>query len=117
MSADQHTRCLRCGRNLRSAASVKASYGPVCRMRIRAAATAKAVAGFTAAQVDKARELISDGGLVPASRPGVFRAVSSTGDATYLTHSAGCNCPGGLRGRSTCYHSLAARLVLAGRAA
>jgi hypothetical protein len=86
-------------------------------MRIRAAAMAKAVAGFTAAQVEKARELISDGGLVPASRPGVFRAVSSTGDATYLTASTGqCNCPSGLRGRG-CYHGLAARIVSAGRAA
>ncbi len=110
------SRCLRCGRALRSVKSLAASYGPVCRARIRAAALAAAVADFTAAQVTKARELISDGGLVPTRRPGVFRAVSSDGTASYLTHSAACNCPAGLRGRS-CYHSLSVRIVSAGRAA
>ncbi|MGH3126089.1 MAG: hypothetical protein ACRDND_34365, partial [Streptosporangiaceae bacterium] len=76
------------------------------------------VKGFTSAQVDKARELIADGGLVPTARPGVFRAVSSRGDIAYLTHSAACNCPAGLRSRSSCYHTLAVRIVLAaGKAA
>jgi hypothetical protein len=82
---------------------------------MRAAAFAEAVKNFTAAQADKARELIADGGLVPTSRPGVFRAVSSRGDGTYLVHVKGhCGCPHGLR-RMTgklCYHVLAARLVL-----
>ena len=108
----QPAKCLRCGHAIRSAKSVAAGYGPVCRARVRVAAINEAVKGFAAAQVDKARELIADGGLVPTSRPGVFRAVSTSGTDTYLTHSAACNCPAGLRGRQ-CYHVAAARLAVA----
>jgi hypothetical protein len=105
----EHNRCLRCGRILR----VSVGYGPVCRAKIRLAMINEAVKGFAAAAVDKARELIADGGLVPTSRPGVFRSVSSKGDGTtYLTHSAACNCPAGLRGRQ-CYHLAAARILTA----
>jgi hypothetical protein len=118
-NTDAHTTsCLRCGRVLRSQKSRAAGYGAWCAAKIRAAALAEAVRGFTAAQIDKARELITDGGLIPTSRPGVFRAVSSKGDASYLAHSAACSCPGGLRSRSACYHSLAVRVVMAsGKAA
>lgn len=119
-TAPHTTRCLRpgCGRKLTSAKSVAAGYGPVCRARIRAAALAEAVKGFASTQVDKARELIADGGLIPTSRPGVFRAVSSRGDGSYLTHPATCACAAAKRGRATpCYHSLAAKIVLAGKAA
>lgn len=115
----QPTRCLRpgCGRVLRAPASVKAGYGPVCRAKIRAAALAEALRDFTAAQIEKARELIEMGGLVPV-RPGIFRTVSSQGDETYLTAATGqCNCPAGLRGRR-CYHGAAARtLAASGKAA
>ncbi len=58
-------RCLRCGRALSATASVRTGYGPGCRARIRAAAVADALRDFTAAQVDKARELIADGAIVP----------------------------------------------------
>lgn len=110
------SKCLRCGHKLRSAPSIAAKYGPVCRAKIRLAAITEAVKGFAAAQVDKARELIADGGLIPTSRPGVFRAVSSKGDGTtYLTAANTCGCPSGLRRLTacTCYHSLAARIFLA----
>ena len=115
MTNHDHTaRCLRCGRALRAASSVAAGYGRWCRARIRAAQLAEILKGFTAAQVEKARELIADGGLVPTSRPGVFRAVSSDGERAYLAHSATCNCPWGLRGKAkACAHSLAVRIVLA----
>lgn len=104
-------RCLRCGRKLTAARSVSEGYGRGCRARIRAAAIAQAVKDFTATQVEKARELIADGGLVPTKRPGVYRAVSSKGDGTYLVHVSGnCACPGGLRGRA-CYHGIAARIL------
>lgn len=111
-AASGTARCLRCGRALRAARSIRASYGPVCRARILAARLTEALRDFTAAQIGKARELIADGGLVPSGRPGVFRAVSSRGDESYLAHSATCNCPGALRGRR-CYHSLAVRIVTA----
>jgi hypothetical protein len=108
--------CLRCGRTLRSAKSVSRSYGAWCAAKIRAAAIAEAVRGFAAAQVEKARELIELGGLVPL-RGRVFRTIGSDGTTAYLTASTGhCNCPAGLRGRA-CYHGLAARMVSAGKVA
>jgi hypothetical protein len=123
MQTTEHTaKCLRCGRVRRfrsaEAAAKAAPTGRVCAMRIRLAAMTEAVKGFASAQVDKARELIADGGLVPTGRPGVFRAVSSRGDGSYLTHPATCSCAAAKRGKATpCYHSLAARIVLAGKAA
>jgi hypothetical protein len=113
-SPDQQVhRCLRprCGRVIRSARSVALGYGPVCARAIRKAALDEARADFTPEQQDKAAELIRDGGIVPTPRDGVFQAVSSKGDATYLVHSAACNCPGGLRAKRPCYHSLAARIL------
>jgi hypothetical protein len=111
-------KCLRCGHRIRSAASLAAKYGPVCRAKIRLAAINEAICGFAQAQIDKARELIADGGLVPTGRKGVFRAVSSKGDGTaYLVHAAVCACPAGVRGRA-CYHLAAARILTAtGKAA
>ena len=87
-------------------------YGPRCAAKIRKAAINAAFAGFTPEQQAKAAELIRDGGLVPTSRPGVYRTVSSRGDVTYLTHSAACNCPAGLHDR-LCYHVAAARALTA----
>jgi hypothetical protein len=110
----QDARCLRCGRQLRAARSVEAGYGRHCKAKIRAAAQAAAIADFTAAQVEKARELISDGGLVPTNRAGVYRAVSSRGDVTYLVTAEGqCNCTWALRsGRGAgCYHVAGARIL------
>ena len=72
-----------------------------CKAKIRAAALAQAHKGFAAVQTDKARELIDLDGLVPTARPGVFRAVSSKGDRSYLTRPATCGCPAGRRGKAT----------------
>jgi len=85
-------------------------------MRVRLAAMTEAVKGFAQAQVEKARELISDGGIVATKRPGVFRAVSSNGTDQYLVHSAVCSCPAGLRS-VRCYHRAAASILLAAKAA
>lgn len=116
---NHQARCLRCGRVLRAASSVAAGAGRWCRAKIRAAAVAELLKGFTAAQVEKARDLIADGGLVPTRHRGVFEAVSSDGARTYKAHSATCTCPWGLRGKAkACAHSLAVRIVLAsGKAA
>lgn len=111
------TKCLRCHRVLRCEASKRAGYGKWCRARIRAAAIAGVVKGFKDAQVEKARELITDGGLVLLRR-GIFRSVSSDGERTYLTAATGqCNCAAGLRGRYRCFHGLAAMIVTASKAA
>jgi hypothetical protein len=100
------TRCLRCGRRLTKGGV----YGPKCAAKIRAAAIAEIKADFSTDQQAKADELVRDGGLVPTNREGVFRSVSSKGDAVYLTHSQACNCYAGLKGRR-CYHLLAARIL------
>jgi hypothetical protein len=102
------TRCLRCHRRL----TRSQGYGPVCRARIRAAAQTAPLTDFTSAQVEKARELISDGGLVPTSRAGVYRSVSSDGVTVYLTHFASCTCRAGLRS-IRCYHVAGARILSA----
>lgn len=66
---------------------------------------------YKAEQVDKARELISDGGLIPFRGP-VFLAVSSRGDTTYTAASDACTCPAGMRG-VRCYHTAAVRIAVA----
>jgi hypothetical protein len=104
-------KCLRCGRTLRATSSITAGYGRICRARIRAAAITEAVKDFTAAQVDKARELLADGGLVPV-RNGIWQAMSSDGQTRYLVSTAADNCPAGLYGRR-CYHIAAARMITA----
>jgi hypothetical protein len=109
-AAAAQARCLRCGRKLTAAKSVADKYGRGCLAKIREAALAEVRADFSAEQQVAADELIRDGGLVPTNREGVFRAVSSKGDAFYLTHSQACNCFAGLKGRR-CYHLLAARIL------
>jgi hypothetical protein len=115
-----HTaKCLKCGRTryFRSAESVrKASpYGRTCRARIRAAAIAEAVRDFALKQIEKARELLADGGLVPM-REGIWQAIGSDGITRYLVARETCNCPAGLNGRR-CYHVAAARMVATGKVA
>ena len=101
-------KCLRCGHKL----TVSRNYGPVCRAKIRLAMINDAIRGFAQAQIEKAREAIELGAFIPTGRKGVYRAVSSNGTDTYLTHSAACNCPAGLQGRQ-CYHLAAARILVA----
>lgn len=105
-TTEHENRCLRCGRKL----TASTGYGPKCAAKIRRAALDEARADFTADQQAKAAELIRDGGMVPHPHAGVFTAVSSKGDATYLAHPAACTCPAGIKGRR-CYHLLAARVL------
>ena len=109
-------KCLRCGRTLRAAQSVAEGYGRGCKARIRAAALAAALRDFTTAQIDKARELIADGGMVPAGFARVWRTVSTDGSAYYLSAPETCNCRGALYGRR-CYHSAAATILATTRKA
>jgi hypothetical protein len=107
----QHeVRCLRCRRVLKSARSVAERYGKGCAAKIRQAALDEARRDFTEDQQSKAAELIRDGGMVPHPHKGVFTAVSSKGDVTYLAHRAACTCPAGIKSRR-CYHVLAARVL------
>jgi Family of unknown function (DUF6011) len=115
----QQARCLRpgCGRRLTAVASIARGYGRHCAAKIRKAAAEAVAADFKPEQFAKALELISDGGLVAHPHAGVYRAVSSRGDVTYLTSPHGCNCPAGLRSRSACYHQAAARVLEATKTA
>lgn len=105
----QHTNCLRCGRTLRTTKSKALGYGPKCAAKVRHSAVD--LTDYKAHQVASARELIEDGAIIPL-RSVVFIAVSTDGTETYKTAPTACSCPAGLKG-SRCYHSLAARLLLA----
>ena len=104
-----HTNCLRCGRKLTSAKSQSAGYGAKCAAKVRH--TAADLSDYKPHQIDSARELITDGAIVPL-RSVVFIAVSTDGTETYRTAPTACTCKAGLKG-SRCYHQLAARLLLA----
>ncbi|MFD1547737.1 helix-turn-helix domain-containing protein [Nonomuraea guangzhouensis] len=69
---------------------------------------------FKPVQVDKARELIEQGGIVPTSRTALFLAVSTDGSANYLVDQAehSCTCKAGARG-IPCYHLAAADIIVA----
>ncbi|MER7131234.1 helix-turn-helix domain-containing protein [Streptosporangium saharense] len=71
------------------------------------------VTDFKPAAIDKARELIEQGGILPTRRPGIYTAVSSDGTTTYLVHRSACSCPAGARGRFRCYHRAAVAILQA----
>jgi len=75
------------------------------------------ITDFKPAAIDKARELIAAGGILPTSRPGIYTAVSSDGAVTYLVHRCGCSCPAGARGKHLCYHRAAVAILTATRRA
>ncbi|NUP52331.1 MAG: hypothetical protein HOW97_34170 [Catenulispora sp.] len=110
MTATQQTRCRHCGRTLRSLKSVAAGVGPTCARKIRKATAAQAVAHKPQA-IEKAVELIEQGGILPLRGRRVFAVVSSDGTRTYKTAAQGCTCPAGLKGRHVCYHRVAAEIL------
>ncbi|MFC7591086.1 helix-turn-helix domain-containing protein [Nonomuraea antimicrobica] len=68
------------------------------------------LADFPSAAVGKARDLLELGGILATSRPGMYTAVSSSGDCTYLVHITNCTCPAGRKQRP-CYHRAAVALI------
>ena len=105
------TSCTRCGRKLTSAKSIAAGRGKGCAAKIAAATKTVDLDDFKPAQIESAKELIEDAAIVQIKR-NVFRAVSTDGTETYLSHPTNCTCAGGVRGRR-CYHMAAARMLLA----
>jgi hypothetical protein len=105
-------KCTRCGRTLRAAKSIAAGYGRGCQAKIRAAIKAKVVAEFKPATVEKAEQLIADGGIVAITTK-AFRVTSTDGTGRYLTAPQACNCKAGLRGIHPCYHRVAAAILAA----
>jgi hypothetical protein len=104
-----YTHCIRCGRHLTSTKSQATGYGPTCARKVRNATVD--LADYKAHQVASARELITDGAIIPL-RSVVFLTVSTDGTETYRSAPTGCTCPAGIKG-SRCYHQLAARMLLA----
>ena len=116
-TTEHENRCLRCGRKLRSARSIAASYGPGCAAKIRQAAREHALDGLNAKQAADATEIAADGGAVETNRKGVWQVTSGDGSQVYLTTADGhCNCKWGLRRASAdikvCKHVGAVRLVM-----
>lgn len=71
---------------------------------------------YKPAQLDKAAELIRDGGLLPTALVGRYTAVSSDGTVTYLVTVDTCTCQAGQHGRR-CYHQAAVAATEAARTA
>lgn len=106
------TRCTRCGRRLRNASPD--GYGPKCRRRVRKATRSTELDQYKPHLVEKAVELLEQGGLIPlrkSSKNVVFLAVSSDGTTAYRTARAACNCPAGLRALHMCKHRIAAHML------
>lgn len=112
MTTTKTATCTRCRATLRSAKSVARGMGAHCARRARQEA-AVAAAGFKSAAVEKARQLIADRGILPIRGRRVFQVIASNGVDRYLTAVNTCNCPAGLRGKHSCYHSAAAVMLAA----
>jgi hypothetical protein len=102
-------RCTGCNRVLRSAKSIAKKIGRTCERNARRAA---AVLGFKPAAIEKAKELIEQGGIIPLRARRVFQVVASNGIDTYKTAQHSCGCPAGLKSTKVdervCYHRIAA---------
>jgi excisionase family DNA binding protein len=68
---------------------------------------------YKPAQVERARELIAEGGIIPIRGRRIFLASSNKGDRKYLTAPQACNCAAGLKGRYPCFHRIAAVILAA----
>lgn len=110
-TTQQTATCLRCGRKLSAASSVKAGYGRHCAKKVREAAKAEVVAQYKPHQVAKAEELIEQGGIVAIRGRRVFQVVASDGASTYKTHRAACTCKAGIKAKHACYHRIAAHIL------
>jgi len=119
MTSTETRKCLGgCGRTLRSAEAVARGYGSRCWAKIRKAAKQADLSAWTPQQVEQARELIEDGGVVPSTRPDVFHTVSTDGTEVHRTAEHGCNCTNGLKTHQPrpCFHRCAVAIVLASQA-
>lgn len=100
--------CKSCGRKLTAAKSIERGRGERCHKLYLLAK-----AGFSAKQVEDARDLITDGGIQRSlRRRNLFTVVSSDGETTYLAARQGCTCPAGRKQRP-CLHRAAIALIAA----
>lgn len=122
-------RCIECGRIITSAASIARGRGKGCAAKVRRAAATATVEGFTPDQVDAARELVEDAGIMRLRR-NIYLTVSTDGERVHRTTATRCTCHAGVRAElppktdkngklkktSPCYHQLAVRMLLGGYA-
>lgn len=105
-----------CGRKLTDPRSIARGMGPVCARKARRAADVIDLSAFRDAKTAKSKavELVEQAGIIPASRPGLFLAVSSTGTDTYFIDAleGSCTCCG-FAHQGRCYHLVAAAILTA----
>lgn len=104
-------RCAKCGRRLRNTSPD--GYGPKCRAKVRKATRAPELGQYKPHLVERAIELIEQGGIVPlrkSSKNRVYLAVSSDGSSAYRTARVACTCPAGLKAVHVCKHRIAAHM-------
>lgn len=91
-------------------------YGARYASQVRGAvALAAAIAdrfGYSRDQIERAGQLLADGGVVPTPHSRVFRTVSSDGERRYFTTQEICTCPRGRHGQP-CYHRAAVEVLTA----
>jgi hypothetical protein len=118
------TKCLRCGRALRSLTSVARGYGPGCLRRIAAAQKTIAEEGdYTGDQLEKARVLVESNAVIPFGLPGQsprrgrYLVASYRAATTYLTDvTVGtCTCPQGIKALICCHLAAAGALYVPAR--
>ncbi|MFJ3249121.1 hypothetical protein [Streptomyces sp. NPDC086782] len=112
MDAEPDIRCTKCGRRLRNESPD--GLGPKCRRKVRRAGRSEELTQYKTHLVDKAVELLEQGGMVPlrdTRKNQVYLAVSSDGTTTYKTARAACTCPAGLRATYMCAHRIAAHVL------
>ncbi|MET9321954.1 hypothetical protein ABZX75_17430 [Streptomyces sp. NPDC003038] len=111
-TTEPEIRCTKCGRRLRN--DSPDGLGPKCRRKVRKAARSNELDQYKPHLVEKAAELLEQGGMVPLRDTGknaVYLAVSSDGLEVYRTARAACTCPAGLRATYMCAHRIAAHVL------
>ena len=107
-----NVRCIECGRTLTSPTSIARGRGKGCAAKVRRTMATATTDGFTTKQVDAARELIEDAGVVRL-RGHIYLTVSTNGERVHRTTATRCTCNAGIKEKA-CYHQLAVRMRLGG---
>jgi hypothetical protein len=110
-ASTENAKCHRCGRVIRSSASIARKYGHGCWAIVRKAARRlnDLLAAFTGRQVGQAVELIEDAAIIPGADASLFYCVSSDGTEVYETTAGACSCPAS----KECYHRAAVAILAA----
>ena len=90
-----------------------ARYAAQVRGAVALAAGIAGRFGYTRKQIERAGELLADGGVIPTSVPWLFRTVSSDGERRYFTTTTFCTCPRWERAELPCYHRAAVEILTA----